>query len=51
MLYLIKQILTKYPSAKSALLEIDDEGVSNAFTAYEGIYKADINDPSLSNAS
>lgn len=48
-IYLIKQILTKYPSSKSALLEVDNEGMSSAFGP--SIYKTDINDPALSNAS
>lgn len=44
-LYLMKQMITKYPTTKSSLLEVDEEGIHNAFSAYEGIYKADINDP------
>lgn len=51
LLLLIKQILTKYPSSKSSLIELDDEGLSNAFQGPQGLYKADINDPQLSNAS
>lgn len=45
LLLLIKQILTKYPSAKSSLVELDDEGLTNAFQGPQGLYKADINDP------
>lgn len=48
-LLLVKQILTKYPSARSTLIELDDEGLSNAFTV--SVYKPDINDPQLSNAT
>ncbi|CDW76954.1 UNKNOWN [Stylonychia lemnae] len=50
-LYLMKQIITKYPTTKSSLLEMDEEGINNAFNSYEGIYKADISDPQLANAS
>ena len=51
LLLLIKQILTKYPPAKSSLIELDDEGLTNAFAGSYGLYKPDINDPQLSNAS
>lgn len=44
-LFLLKQILTKYPTAKSSMMEIDDEGLANAFAGDHGIYKSDINDP------
>jgi len=47
----MKQILTKYPSAKSSLIELDDEGLHNAFSGSFGLYKPDLNDPQLSNAS
>ena len=42
-------MLTKYPSARSTLIELDDEGLGNAFNA--SVYKPDINDPQLSNAT
>ena len=45
LLLLMKQIMTKYPSAKSSLIELDDEGLSNAFLGPQGLYKPDINDP------
>eukprot|EP00347_Sterkiella_histriomuscorum_P017847 403347746 len=50
-LYLMKQLITKYPSSKSCLLELDDDGINNAFMAYENIYKPDISDPQLANSS
>ena len=51
LLLLIKQILTKYPTAKSSLIEMDDEGLHNSFLGSFGLYKPDLNDPQLSNAS
>ncbi len=49
-LYIIKQILTKYPGARSAMLDWEDEGTSIAFgnssgSIFGGLYRADINDP------
>ena len=51
LLLLIKQILTKYPTAKSNLIELDDEGLHNTFLGSSGLYRPDLNDPQLSNAS
>ena len=50
-LLLIKQIITKYPTAKSALIEVDQEGLTSSFQGPQGLYKPDINDPQLSNSS
>lgn len=47
----MKSILTKYPSAKSSLIELDEEGLTIAFQGSFGVYKPDLNDPQLSNAS
>lgn len=51
LLLLIKQILTKYPTAKSSLIELDDEGLHTTFLGSTGLYRPDLNDPQLSNAS
>lgn len=51
-LYLIKQMLNKYPSARSQMLEIDDDSVQGGFalTPKTQMYRGDINDPQVSNA-
>jgi hypothetical protein len=51
-LFLIKQILNKYPTARSSMLEIEDDSVDGGFsiTPKTAMYKASINDPQLSNA-
>lgn len=48
----MKQILNKYPSARSQMLEIEDDSVNGGFgfTPRTAMYKADINDPQLANA-
>jgi hypothetical protein len=52
LLFLMKQMLNKYPSARSAMLEIEDDSVEGGFgiTPKTAMYKASINDPQLSNA-
>jgi hypothetical protein len=47
LLFVVKQILNKYPSARSHMLEIEDDTVNGGFnlTPRTALYKADINDP------
>ena len=47
LLFVIKQILNKYPSARSAMLEIEDDSVEGGFgiTPRTAMYKASVNDP------
>jgi len=47
MLLLIKQLMNKYPSARSAMLDFEDDSVSGGFalTPTTAMYRADINDP------
>jgi hypothetical protein len=48
----MKQMLNKYPSARSSMLEIEDDSVEGgfSFTPKTAMYKASINDPQLANA-
>lgn len=52
-LFLIKQMMNKYPSARSNMLEIEDDSVEGGFgiTPRTAMYRGDIRDPQLSNAS
>jgi nucleolar complex protein 3 len=52
-LLLIKQILNKYATARSAMLDFEDDSVGGGFqmTPDSCLYRADINDPQLANAS
>ena len=52
-LLLIKQILGKYASARSAMLDFEDDSVNGGFgqTPGSALYRGDINDPQLANAS
>lgn len=49
-LLLIKQIMLKYPAARSAMLEADEDALDAGF-GFNHLYRANINDPALSNAS
>lgn len=53
MLLLIKQILGKYATARSAMLDFEDDSVNGGFglTPAAALYRGDINDPQLANAS
>ena len=53
MLLVIKTILNKYPSARSAMLDIDDDTVTGGFamTPTTALYRGEIDDPYLANAS
>ena len=53
LLLLIKQIMNKYPSARSTMLDFEDDSVSGGFsmTPSTALYRAEINDPQLANAS
>lgn len=52
-LLLLKQILNKYPTARSAMLDFDDDSVAGGFgiTPMNAMYRGDLNDPQLANAS
>jgi len=51
-LFLIKQMIDKYPSVKSSFIETDEDGATgNGFGNNSFMYKADVNDPSLANAT
>ena len=52
-LLVIKQILNKYASARSAMLDFEDDSVTGGFalTPAQQLYRADLNDPQLANAS
>ena len=52
-LLLLKQILNKYPSARSTMLDFEDDSVGGGFgiTPTTALYRADVNDPQLANAS
>ena len=50
-LLLIKQIFSKYPSARSMLLDNDEDAIGGGFGSTTQFYRADINDPALSNVS
>ena len=52
-LLLIKQILNKYSSARSTMLDFEDDSVSGGFgmTPSTAMYRSDLNDPQLANAS
>ena len=51
-LLLLKQILNQYPSARSAMLDFEDDSVGGGFdvTPTTALYRADVNDPQLANA-
>ena len=51
-LFLIKQIVNKYPSARSQMLEIEDDTVGAGFgvTPSQTLYRPELNDPQVSNA-
>lgn len=49
-LLLIKQIMSKYPSVRSQMLEADEDAIDSGFGNPSQFYKAAINDPALSNA-
>jgi hypothetical protein len=53
MLLLIKQILNKYSTARSAMLDFEDDSVAGGFhaTPATAMYRGDLNDPQLANAS
>jgi hypothetical protein len=40
----------KYPATRSCLLELDEDATGGGFGDTSLLYKADINDPALSNA-
>lgn len=45
-------MIDKYPAIKSSFLETDEDGAAdNGFGNTSLMYKADVNDPSLANAS
>lgn len=45
--------MNKYPSARSSMLDFEDDSVSGGFaiTPTTALYRGDINDPQLANAS
>ena len=49
---MIKQIVNKYPSARSTMLELEDDTVGGGFevTPASCLYRPDLNDPQVSNA-
>jgi len=47
---MMKQILTKYPACKSQMLDTDDD-MCTALQDASIIYRVDLGDPQLSNAS
>lgn len=49
-LLLIKQIFSKYPATRSCMLEADEDAFGGGFGDSSTLYRADINDPALSNA-
>lgn len=51
-LYMIKQMMNKYSSARSAMLELEDDTIGGGFqiTPRLAMYKADIGDPQLAQA-
>lgn len=51
-LYLIKQIVHKYSTARSAMLDFEDDSVGGGFgiTPTTALYRGDLNDPQLANA-
>lgn len=51
-LLLIKTMLNKYPSARSSMLDFEDDSVSGGFavTPATALYRGDLNDPMLANA-
>ena len=52
-LLLLKQILNRYPSARSTMLDFEDDSVGGGFnmTPATSLYRADVDDPQLANAS
>ena len=53
MLLLIKMLLNKYPSARSSMLDFEDDSVTGGFavTPTLALYRGELNDPQLANAS
>ena len=53
LLLLIKQIMNRYSSARSAMLDFEDDSVSGGFstTPAVALYRGDLNDPQMANAS
>jgi hypothetical protein len=49
-LLLVKQMMAKYPSARSCMLEADEDAIDSGFGNPTLQYRPDINDPALSNA-
>jgi hypothetical protein len=49
-LLLLKQMIEKYPALKSAFLEVEDDSIDKGFGP-RFMYRGDINDPTLANAS
>ena len=47
MLLMIKQLMNKYPSARSAMLDFEDDSVTGGFsiTPTTAMYRGDLNDP------
>jgi hypothetical protein len=47
LLFLIKQILNRYPSARSQMLEIESDAIGGGFgiTPTMSMYRAELNDP------
>lgn len=43
----MKQILNKYPSARSAMLDFEDDSIGGGFgvTPSQCLYRGDLNDP------
>jgi len=50
-LLLIKQIASKYPAVRSNLVELEDDAGGDGFGNSNFLYRADVNDPSIANAS
>lgn len=50
-LLLLKQMIEKYPSVKSAFFEYDEDSADRGFGNNSLMYKADVNDPSITGAS
>ena len=46
-LLLLKQILNRYPQARSTMLDFEDDSVGGGFavTPRTALYRADVNDP------
>eukprot|EP00355_Strombidium_rassoulzadegani_P003147 CAMPEP_0168614820 /NCGR_PEP_ID=MMETSP0449_2-20121227/4181_1 /TAXON_ID=1082188 /ORGANISM="Strombidium rassoulzadegani, Strain ras09" /LENGTH=285 /DNA_ID=CAMNT_0008655531 /DNA_START=895 /DNA_END=1752 /DNA_ORIENTATION=- len=48
-LLLLKQMLQKYPHARSNLVDLDDDAVGGGYGNNNILYRGDLNDPSLAN--